>query len=147
MAIATTRDGDFLGAKCAVFIGSRLVVLRRDDRPGLLWPGALDLPGGGREPGEMRPESTVLREIREEVGLVLAPDALLYARRYTKPEGHVWFFAAHLPEGTERAIVFGDEGQGWALMAPDAFLAATDAVRVLQERVGHYLERGQAPSG
>lgn len=142
MAIATTSDGDFLGAKCALFVGAALVVLRRDDRPGLLWPGALDLPGGGRDPGEMVPEGTVLREISEEVGLILPRSVLSYARRYTKPEGRVWFFAAHLEAGRERDIVFGDEGQGWSLMTPEQFLAAEDAVPVLQERVGHYLARG-----
>jgi 8-oxo-dGTP diphosphatase len=139
MAIATTTDGDFLGAKCALFIGARLVVLRRDDRPGLLWPGALDLPGGGRDPGEMRPETTVLREISEEVGLRLGAEILTHARRYTKPEGHVWFFAAHLAAGREVEIVFGNEGQGWQLMAPETFLAAPDAVPVLQDRLRHYL--------
>ena len=39
----------------------------------------------------------------------------------------------------ERDIVFGDEGQGWRLMAPDAFLAAEDAVPALQQRLRDYL--------
>ena len=139
MTIATCDTGDFLGAKCALFLGERLLVLRRDDKPGLLWPGALDFPGGGRDPGEMRPETTVLREIMEEVGLSLRAKHLSYARRYTKPEGHVWFFAAHMPAALEQEIVFGDEGQGWHLLPPEVFLAAEDAVPVLQDRLRIYL--------
>lgn len=133
------REDKFLGAKCALFIGAQIVVLRRDDKPGLLWPGALDFPGGGREDDET-PEETVLRETYEEIGLSLSTDQLTYRRRYEKPEGYVWFFAMHLPEGFEANIVFGDEGQGWQLMSPEHFLSATDAVPVLQERLAHYLE-------
>jgi len=139
MAIATTTTGDFLGAKCAVFIGPKLVVLRRDDRPGLVWRNALEFPGGGRDAHEMAPEVTVLREIREEIGLTLDASVLCYAKRYTKPEGHVWFFVAHLPVGAERDIVFGNEGQGWQLMSPEAFLSAPDAVPVLQARLRNYV--------
>ncbi|MCH2165270.1 MAG: NUDIX domain-containing protein [Marinovum sp.] len=139
MAISTTDDGDFLGAKCALFLGEHLLVLRRDDTPGLLWAGALDLPGGGRDVGELRPEETVLREIFEEVGLRLAKADLSYARRYTKPEGHVWYFAAHLPAACEADIVLGGEGQGWMVIEPSAFISAEDGVPVLQERLEHYL--------
>ncbi|MGX9357012.1 NUDIX domain-containing protein [Roseobacteraceae bacterium S113] len=128
----------FLGAKCALFLGADLVVLRRDDKPGLLWPGALDLPGGGAEAGET-PEETVLREISEEIGLRLAPDVLFYRRKYQKPEGFVWFFAAHLTADRASDIVFGNEGQGWGLMTAQAFMSAPDAVPVLAERVGHYI--------
>jgi 8-oxo-dGTP diphosphatase len=71
----------------------------------------------------------------------LGRETLCYARRYTKPEGHVWFFAAHLAAGREVEIVFGDEGQGWSLMRPETFIAAPDAVPVLQRRLRDYLDR------
>ena len=57
-----------MGAKLALFVGARLLVLHRDDRPGLLWPGFWDLPGGGRE-GAESPLDCALRETREEFGL------------------------------------------------------------------------------
>ena len=37
---------DFSGTKIALFIGDRLLVMRRDDRPDIPYPGYLDLPGG-----------------------------------------------------------------------------------------------------
>lgn len=39
---------DFGGAKLILFIGKQIVVLRRDQKPDIPWPGRLDLPGGGR---------------------------------------------------------------------------------------------------
>ena len=35
----------------------------------------------------------------------------------------------------EAEIVLGDEGQGWAPMTPETFLAAPDAVPALQARL------------
>jgi 8-oxo-dGTP diphosphatase len=57
---------DFGGTKLILFIGDRIVVLRRDDKPDIPWPGRLDLPGGGRD-GIETAEVCVLRETREEI--------------------------------------------------------------------------------
>jgi 8-oxo-dGTP diphosphatase len=135
----------FDGAKAALFIGPRLLVIRRDARPGLRFSGMLDFPGGGRE-GTETPEETLLREVREEVGLRLDPDLLGWRRELPAahiPDAVIWFFAVHLPAGSETGIVFGDEGQGWNLMTPAAFLAAEDAIPSLKARLRMYLaERG-----
>lgn len=127
----------FKGAKLALFIGARLLVIERDHKPGIAWPGYLDLPGGGRENGETA-EACVLRETFEEVGLRLHEKDLIWRQRYDAPVP-AWFFAAHLPEGAERGISFGDEGRDWQMMTPDAFVASKDVVPHFRQRVAAYL--------
>lgn len=126
----------FDGAKAALFLGDRLLVIRRDDRPDITFPGALDFPGGGRE-GDESPEATLAREMHEEVGLVMGRADMLWRQAFdgvTGP-GRVWFYVLRMAAAAEAEIVFGDEGQGWSLMAPEAFLAAPDAVPALQARL------------
>ncbi|MCM0080879.1 NUDIX domain-containing protein [Geomonas sp. Red32] len=48
----------------------RVLLLLRDDRPDIRYPNQWDIPGGGVEPGET-PEETIVREMREEIGLEL----------------------------------------------------------------------------
>lgn len=116
---------DFIGSKAAFFHGTRLLTLRRVDLPGLPWAGQWDLPGGGRE-GDEPPAACLLRELHEEFGLRLRPDRLLSAwalLSITNPARVAWFFAGRITADEIAAIRFGDEGQGWALMEVDAFLA------------------------
>jgi 8-oxo-dGTP diphosphatase len=125
---------DFGGAKLILFVGDRIVVLRRDDRPDIPWPGRLDLPGGGRE-GDETAEACVMRETFEEVGLAVRTRDLVWRDRFRRGV----FFAAHLPATAERDIVFGSEGQGWLLMFPGDFLLAPDAIPHFAEMVQRYL--------
>lgn len=133
---------EFRGAKLALFLGGELLVIRRDQKPDIPWPGRWDLPGGGRE-GVESPEACVLRETREEVGLVLAASDLVWARSYRQSNGTVWFFAAEMPGALAGQIRFGDEGQGWRLMTAEAYGRDPLAIPHFVTRVGHYLsERG-----
>lgn len=127
----------FHGAKAALLIGPSLLATLRDDVPGIPFPGAWDLPGGGRE-GAEAPEETLAREVREEVGLDLAGAARLWARAFpsgTHPGETSWFFVLRLPPGAARGIAMRDEGQGWALLPPDRFVGLAGAVPFLQRRV------------
>lgn len=117
----------FSGAKLALFLGDDLLVIQRDQRPDIPWPGHWDLPGGGRE-GDETPQACALRETREEVGLIVPATDLVWANSYRRPHGIVWFFAAHLPEQVQCDIVFGSEGQGWRMMTPDTYCAHPLAV-------------------
>ncbi|MEX0281724.1 MAG: NUDIX hydrolase [Arenibacterium sp.] len=128
----------FAGAKLALFLGDDLLVIRRDDTPGLPWPNYWDLPGGGRE-GSETPEICALRETEEEVGLVLSQKELVWSRKYERPHGQVWFFAAHRPASDCEAVRFGGEGQGWELMSPETYCAHPLAVPHFAERVTEYL--------
>ena len=134
--MATTPDHDnFDGAKVALFVGTRLIVIRRDDRPDIPWPDTWDFPGGGRE-GRETPFQTVARETREEVGLHLTPSNLVWPTRCERTgQLPVWFFVARLPASAEAQVIFGDEGQGWRLACPDDVLAWTDVAGDLQRRL------------
>ena len=132
---------DFEGAKVALFLGQKLAVIQRDDFVGLPFAGFWDLPGGGRESSET-PFECVARECKEELGLRLAPSDVVWSRRFvstTTGIGTAWYFVAHLPEAAVGRVVFGDEGQRWALITPDAFLAHPKAVPAFQERLQLYL--------
>lgn len=128
----------FAGAKLALFLGDQLAVILRDDIPGIPWPGRLDLPGGGRE-GDETPQACVLRETREELGLLIAARHLCWGQRFMGRAGPVWFFAAHLEAARARDVVFGNEGQGWRLMRPAAYLADPLAIPHFQDRLRLYL--------
>ena len=140
---------DFLGAKGALFIGDQLLVTLRDDFDWIPWPGYWDFVGGEREPGET-PRETLTRETREEVGLDLGAAEWLWDSLYPSMRlGRVIsFHVLRLPAGTERAIHFGDEGQGWMLIPPERFLSMPKAVPSLQERLKVWLDGlGEAAPG
>lgn len=131
--------GRVIGAKLALFVGDQLATLQRDDRPGLMWAGYWDLPGGGIEPGET-PLQCVLRETHEELSLVIDPALVTWGRDYGTTSGDIsWFFAAHVPATTREQIVLGDEGQRWALMSVDGFLGHDMVVPQFKPRLGDYL--------
>lgn len=127
---------DFGGAKLILFIGDRIVILRRDDRLDIPWPGQLDLPGGGRD-GSETAEACVLRETLEEIGLALRAEDLVWCAQFKRGV----FFAAHLPEHAETQIVFGDEGQGWMLMRAEAYAAHPEAIPHFADMVRRYLDQ------
>lgn len=127
---------EFKGAKLILFIGDKLVVLRRDDKPDIPWPNRLDLPGGECEPGETV-EATVLRETHEEIGLILSEEQLIWRCRSDRD----MIFAAHLPSASVQDIVFGSEGQGWCLMAPERYIEHPDNIPRFGKMVRCYLDR------
>jgi len=126
-------ESKFDGTKVILFLGERIAVIRRDARPDIPYPGALDLPGGGRE-GAETPEACALRELEEELGLRLDREELIWRRFYPRPI-RAWFFAARLPADRAGQVRFGNEGQGWQLMRPREFAACPQAVPHFRPRV------------
>lgn len=137
---------EFSGAKVAVFLGSQLLVIRRDMKPEIPFPGYWDLPGGGRENGET-PEECALREAYEEVGLELKAEQLVWSAISQRPEGQSWFFVAHLPVGRIRDIRFGDEGQGWDVMRPEEYCSNAMAIPHFAKHLSTYLGLDRAVAG
>jgi 8-oxo-dGTP diphosphatase len=138
---ASARTPPFAGAKAAILIGDRLLVTQRDNRADIPYPDLWDLPGGGRD-GLETPEETLFREVWEEVGLVLDPDAIIWRRVFPSENANGlpgWFFVVRLAAEAEADIVFGDEGQGWALEDPMDFISRTNAVPFLQQRLKVWL--------
>lgn len=137
-------ENEFIGAKVALFIGGKLLITLRDDFAHIPFPDVWDLPGGGREEGET-PLETMNREVLEEVGLVIPPDAIVWQRAYPasqEPTKRNWFFVAMMPAGFEAEIVFGDEGQGWTLIAVEDFFALTRVVPIFAPRLQDWLAQG-----
>jgi len=123
-------DTEFLGAHVALFLGDQLLVTLRDDFAHIPSPGCWDFPGGTRDAGET-PLQTLMREVREEVGLELPEAAICYAKKYqsiSQPDFENWFFVAHMDAAMADHVMLGDEGQRWALMTPDAFMALPNVV-------------------
>lgn len=138
---------DFSGAKLALFIGADLVVIRRDDKPDIPYPGHWDLPGGGRE-GDESPVDCALRETHEELGLRLSPGDVVWSMSYLRPvRGMVWFFVAHMPEALAQDIRLGQEGQEWRLMSPEDYMSDALAVPHFAQRLRDYFNPAGPAAG
>lgn len=138
--------GRVVGAKIALVAAGRVLTHLRDDYAHLPWPGHWDFPGGARE-GDETAEVCALRELHEEYGLSLPATRLIWRRNY--PSAHVSlgvaaFFGGTVTEAEIAAIVFGDEGQRWEMMAVGDFLAHDRAVPYLRDRLGDFLATGLA---
>ncbi len=142
MICTGSRRLSFSGAKLVLFVGADLLVILRDDYADIPYPGHWDLPGGGRD-GSESPQNCVLRETREEVGLEISPSQLVWTRKYKRPHGVVWFFAAHLPAEICGQVRLGSEGQSLQLMPPDAFCAHPLAVPHLAQQTRNYMAHPQ----
>jgi 8-oxo-dGTP diphosphatase len=115
--VITPWDGaDFAGAKLAALVDGHILTYRRDNKPGIPWPGLIDLPGGGRE-GDESPALCALRELHEEFGLHLPEQRIWWARPFPAMDARSsslgrtgWFLAAAITRSEVNAIRFGTEG-------------------------------------
>ncbi len=129
------------GAKVALFLGDRIVSILRDDFPHIDYPNLWDLPGGGRE-GDEATFQTMARELEEELGLILPYDAVLWESAFpssTDPTKWNAFFVAQMPVTAVDDIVFGDEGQRWALYDMDAFVGLPNRVPTYGGRLAKWV--------
>ncbi len=135
-------SGDFHGAKATVFIGADLLIYQRDR--GVRWPGYWDFPGGGRERGET-PSECLRREVMEEFGLEVPEDAITWGREVPSmmdATRTAWFFVVHLPATSD--IIFGGEGQRWALMPPSDVMILPNLLPPLRSRFRLWLRESCA---
>ena len=91
-----------------------MLLQHRDDRPDIRFPGHWAIFGGHVEEGET-PEEGARREILEELGLELAPDALRLVYHHDDGDRDRFMFAAELPVAPESLVL--QEGQGMALLS------------------------------
>lgn len=114
----------FCGSKIALFRQQQILLYRRDDKPGISFPGLWDLPGGGRE-GDETPDECVFREVFEEFGICIPANRIYWSRSYlaASPNGlPQCFFVGWLASADDEAIRFGNEGKEWSLMDVATYL-------------------------
>lgn len=133
---------EFTGCKLAYIFDNKLLVYMRDNFAHIPFPGMWDFPGGGRE-GNEAPEVCVLRELREEFGIMLAAERLVYKQQVANHTntGYAFFFVAEGRADEIDKIVFGSEGQYWRMMGIEEFLSHPLASPVLKPRLSEYLNR------
>jgi ADP-ribose pyrophosphatase YjhB (NUDIX family) len=95
----------------------RLLLVKRGHEPGL---GLWSLPGGRIEPGETD-QQAVLREIREECGLLVRCGALLGAVERPGPGGAVIDIRDYLATVTGGALRAGDDAADACWVTPAQF--------------------------
>jgi 8-oxo-dGTP pyrophosphatase MutT (NUDIX family) len=89
--------------------GAEVLLVRRNPDQRFMG-GAWVFPGGGTRPDDDGPAGTALRELEEEAGLTLPPDAdLVPFARWIAPEQvqvrfDTWFFVAAAPPGAEPSV-------------------------------------------
>ena len=135
----------FHGAKVALLVNDAIVTFLRDDKPDIDWPARWDLPGGGRE-GQESVTECICREVMEEFGIALDPDWLIWSRAYPSvfpDRAGDLFLVAEIPPDLLDQVRFGSEGQRWALITIDEYLAKEDAVPHHQHRLRDYLDAAQ----
>ncbi len=138
----TFKKVDFNGAKGLVFLGEKILTYRRDYKTENK-PGCIDLPGGGRE-GDESPFETFQREVKEEFGLSLTKENILFScphQSVIDPAKESYFIVAKLSEVRVGDVVFGDEGVEWFFMDPEEFISRSDGIERQQKRVSSYLKR------
>ncbi|HUD11171.1 MAG TPA: NUDIX domain-containing protein [Candidatus Saccharimonadia bacterium] len=131
-----------IGSKGLVFVGDMLLVHRRtaDARH---YPSAIDLPGGGPEPGET-PFATFKREVKEEFALDITRPDIVWARCYTSsqyPDRTAHFPVVKLPASAREHIKLSTESTEYMLMPVADYLALPAAAwPILQQRTRDYLQ-------
>lgn len=134
---------DFVGVKIALIKNNEVLVIQRDNKPGLRYANLWDFAGGGREDGET-PFECISREVNEELGIILKPEMIVWEK--THPAMHdpslmAYFMVANIGDSDIENIVFGDEGQGWKLISIDDFMDDDTVVGPLKSRLRDYLSR------
>ena len=132
----------FDGVKVALLVGNdELIVIQRDEKPGLRWAGMWDFPGGAREESET-PFECASREISEELGLRISQEMITWKRQYPSmhdPNLCAYFMVAKISKSDVDQIILGDEGQRWNSIKVKDFLADQNVIEGLKDRLSNFL--------
>ncbi len=127
----------------------RILMQLRDDRPGVIHPGAWSPFGGHVEPGETL-RAAVVREFAEETGLVLPPEGFApLGRALSTSPARTRLYAYRVRiEARPEAVRLG-EGAGFAFLTPGQLAAAQVAapLRAMSLRVAEAVAAGRDPAG
>jgi 8-oxo-dGTP pyrophosphatase MutT (NUDIX family) len=79
-------NADERAASLILVKGDKALMMLRDDKPGIQFPGMWAIVGGGSEPGESFKE-TAIRELEEETGYKATNPQLVMTENYYLPNG------------------------------------------------------------
>lgn len=130
-----------MGAKGIVLIKDKMLVYRRDTKTDR-FPLYIDLPGGGKE-GEESPFETYQREVKEEFGINIKKDEVIFAKQYMSsldPTKELYYIVVKTSEICESDIVFGDEGVEYYLLTVEEYFERNDVIPRHKERVRECLQ-------
>ena len=133
---------DFSGVKAALVYRDQLLVYLRDNKPGLRFAGMWDFFGGGREADET-PFECLQRELKEELGIVIAEDQVKFVKQF--PAMHdatqaAYFMVVELSRSNVNGISFGSEGQKYDFVSVEDFFKRTDFIDKLKPRLQSYID-------
>jgi 8-oxo-dGTP diphosphatase len=132
---------DYTGVKIALIINDQLVMIKRDDKPGLRFANMWDFPGGGRELDE-NPLECAKREIAEELSIKIKEQDVTWQKTFpaiNNPNLTAYFFVAKISTSDAKMIKLGNEGQEWKLMKFEEFFERSDVITQLKDRFAAYL--------
>lgn len=132
---------DFVGTKVALVSKDKVLMILRDNKPDINFPGMWDFPGGKREANEA-PANVAVREIKEELGIDVADNKILWQGYFPATANHketASFMVIDINKAQVDSIVFGDEGQKWLFMSFQEFFNHHNVVPGLKERLWAYL--------
>lgn len=132
---------DFHGVKIAILVNNKLLMFLRDNKPGLFNANMWDFLGGGRE-GKESPQECAIREIQEEIGIVISPKSFIWENTYPAqkdPNQKAIFMVAEISEDSISNI-FLTEGQKWDLFDEETFFTKEDVIPALKIRFKDYLK-------
>jgi 8-oxo-dGTP diphosphatase len=129
------------GVKGPIIFGKGKILVYTRDNNTQYYPGYLDLPGGGTENGETVFE-TYSREVKEEFGLDISREHIVYARAYMSSRfvgQTVYFLVAVLPEEDIKKIRFGSEGINPAVIDIEDYLKSEKIMPDHKDRINKFL--------
>lgn len=132
---------EFNGVKVAILHEDRLLMVLRDNKPGLFQANMWDFPGGGRE-GDETPTECAIRETKEELHIELDAKSFVWNKAYPAqkdPNQKAYFLVTHLPDEMIDKIKLGNEGQKWEFVEQDYFFESENVIEALKKRFRDYL--------
>ena len=135
------------GASVAVLVDRAdgqhdILVYRRDETDTIPYPGKIDLPGGGMEPGEDVIDCG-RRETWEEIHVQLSRQQIGYIALYPRAKGTAKnaFLVAHVKQEDIMTMEIGDEGFDCQQITVDSFLNSPDTIIDHKDRLRDYFNR------
>lgn len=101
------------GVNAILIFESKILMMLRDDKPGIANPGGWGVIGGGVEEGET-PDQAIVREVKEETNI----DLVRYHKWFEIPEVHQTIYWAKLTSMQVSQIKIG-EGQRLEFISVD----------------------------